>query len=175
MDGTGWKDFLLSPQGRVRRYSYNMFYLATMVVAIIAFGFDYLQFGQAVFEKNGPQLYSNITSLLLLWPTLVITIKRLHDINYRGWWLLVGFLAPVALALVAGLIAVVYLMAMGQQAATLPGLTILVVILVVLSMAVMLAFFIILSVRKGTIGPNRFGVDPLQNLSDEKILVSEGV
>jgi len=35
-----------------------------------------------------------VTLLLLLWPSLAVSVKRWHDRGHSGWWVLVG-LIPV--------------------------------------------------------------------------------
>lgn len=37
-------------------------------------------------------ILSIIVSLFLLTPSFCITIKRLHDIDFSGWWVLIGFI-----------------------------------------------------------------------------------
>ena len=36
-----------------------------------------------------------IVSILLIVPSICVTVRRLHDIGYSGWWVLLGF-APIA-------------------------------------------------------------------------------
>lgn len=37
----------------------------------------------------------SIISILLIVPSICVTVRRLHDIGYSGWWVLLGF-APIA-------------------------------------------------------------------------------
>jgi uncharacterized membrane protein YhaH (DUF805 family) len=57
--------------------------------AIIAplLGFD-------AFAENAGQPLSFLASLILLLPLVAVGIRRLHDIDRTGWWLLLG-LVPV--------------------------------------------------------------------------------
>jgi uncharacterized membrane protein YhaH (DUF805 family) len=41
------------------------------------------------------ELRSGLASLLLLWPTIAISVKRWHDRDKSGWWVLIN-LIPVA-------------------------------------------------------------------------------
>ena len=39
-------------------------------------------------------------SLILIFPMISLIVKRLHDINKRGWWILLGFVPIVGLILI---------------------------------------------------------------------------
>lgn len=81
-----WREFLFSFKGRVARHRYWMFVALTIPFIIIAVIWDnYL--GNKPFEGPGA-----IIGLILLWPTLAVQVKRWHDLNMSGWWVLVGFI-----------------------------------------------------------------------------------
>ena len=67
-------------------------------------------------------ILSVIIWLAFLFPWFGVCVRRLHDVNRCGWWLLIGLIP-----LVGGL--------------------------------VLLLWFI----SRGTVGPNKYGPDPLQN------------
>ena len=98
-----------------------------------------------------------IFGLLALWglfiliPNLAVAIRRLHDTNRTGWWIL----APLAPYLVAALFGVLGVAV--PDLAIVAGLVSLLAMLVALGLAVMLLVFYCL---EGTRGPNRFGPDP---------------
>ena len=49
-------------------------------------------------EKNGFHFGANFwkaTNLLILWPVLATSAKRLHDINISAWWLLLNLIPVV--------------------------------------------------------------------------------
>ena len=100
---------------------------------------------------SGMGAFSTLTWLALLYPGLVGAVKRLHDLDYPGWYLAVlyggVFGMGMALAVAAPLI--------GEAALFLliPGLALLVGSIV---LSVKMGFV------KGTVGPNRYGADPLQ-------------
>lgn len=84
-----------------------------------------------------------LISLALLLPNLGVTVRRLHDRNLRGWWLLI----PIASLL---------LWSLGRAApggGTSPASSL-------LSLSMCICYLAILSMP-GTAGPNRFGPDPL--------------
>ena len=98
-----------------------------------------------------------IFGLLFLWwlaifiPNLAVAIRRLHDTNRSGWWIL----APLAPYLV-GVIVMMAAIAV-PDLAIVAGLVSLLAMLVALGLGVMLLVFYFL---EGTRGPNRFGPDP---------------
>jgi uncharacterized membrane protein YhaH (DUF805 family) len=83
-----------------------------------------------------------LTWLLLLIPSIAVGVRRLHDIDRTGWWLMAGY-GPYILSIVLA-------MAGSDQLATIVNLLSLVGFVVLLVFAVM----------PGTRGPNRFGPDP---------------
>jgi uncharacterized membrane protein YhaH (DUF805 family) len=82
-----WQQFLLSPHGRVSREQYWLMTLLTLPFIIAAAwasgGIQYLAQRPGVFYL-----------LPIVWPSLVVTIKRWHDRNKSGWWVLIN-LVPV--------------------------------------------------------------------------------
>jgi uncharacterized membrane protein YhaH (DUF805 family) len=91
---------------------------------------------------------SNFTSVLTLLPTLSNTTRRLHDLNYSGWWQVT---APLV---ITAIIAAVFfaLSDLGKGAAAVgAGLLCLGFTVFVMS----------LFCKPGTVGANRYGQDPL--------------
>ncbi|WP_112466707.1 DUF805 domain-containing protein [Streptomyces triticisoli] len=72
--------------GRARRKEYWMFILFNSIVSIVLF-----VIGQAI----DVEILSSLYSLAVLLPSLGVTIRRLHDTNRSGWWILIG-LVPLA-------------------------------------------------------------------------------
>lgn len=83
--------------GRARRSEYWYFVLFSMLAGFVLGALDGLLVG---FNSNFQPL-STIFSLLILLPSLTVAIRRLHDRDMSGWWLLL-FLVPLlgAIALV---------------------------------------------------------------------------
>ncbi|MCR5474575.1 MAG: DUF805 domain-containing protein [Lachnospiraceae bacterium] len=71
-------------QGRARRSEYWWYTLAYCVVSGILSG---LAQNSTLFG-----VISGIFSLALLLPSLGVSVRRLHDINKSGWWLLIGLI-----------------------------------------------------------------------------------
>lgn len=85
---------------------------------------------------------SLVISLVLLPANLGVTVRRLHDRNMSGWWLLLPLISLV-LGILGGNAGP------GQNPA-----------IAILSLGLCLVYLIILCMP-GTTGPNRFGPDPL--------------
>ncbi len=95
----------------------------------------------------GMPITRTIFSLATFLPGLAVAVRRLHDLDRTGWWLLL-VLVPLVLA---GIVAVV-------GANTVVMLVLIVLYLIVLVGSILL---IVWFCTKGTEGPNRFGADPL--------------
>lgn len=87
-----WRDFA----GRSSRREFWMFTLV-IVIASFVFGFvDAFLFGGFEPLSEGETLvmplvsFSNAFSLITLIPSISVSVRRLHDINRTGWWLLIG-------------------------------------------------------------------------------------
>lgn len=92
--------------GRSRRKEYWMYVLGLFIVFFIAGVVDtVLGYGEVVhtvapghayygwYTHNGP--LTLLVSLGTLIPNLAVTIRRLHDINKSGFWLLIGFVPVI--------------------------------------------------------------------------------
>jgi uncharacterized membrane protein YhaH (DUF805 family) len=83
-----WKQFYLSPQGRVGRQDWWLKYvLAFIVVSVVASVLD-ASLG-LVDPETGYGPISIIAVLVMLYPAIVVNIKRFHDRNKSGWWVLI--------------------------------------------------------------------------------------
>ena len=68
-------------EGRARRKEYWMFVLFNLVATFVLMLVDV-----AIFRVR---LLSGIYSLAVLIPTIAVGVRRLHDTNRTGWWMLV--------------------------------------------------------------------------------------
>jgi uncharacterized membrane protein YhaH (DUF805 family) len=73
--------------GRARRSEYWWYVLAIVIVALILALIDNLVLGVS--------LLGGIWSLATLLPSLAVAIRRLHDLDKSGWWLLLAFVPIV--------------------------------------------------------------------------------
>jgi uncharacterized membrane protein YhaH (DUF805 family) len=72
-------------EGRARRKEYWMFFLFNLIISVIL-----SIISSALDDKFN--LIGNIYSLAVLIPSLAVAVRRLHDINKSGWWLLISLI-----------------------------------------------------------------------------------
>jgi uncharacterized membrane protein YhaH (DUF805 family) len=83
--------------GRARRKEYWMFQLVNFVILLVLFA--------CFVTKPSPSLISFLVLAMVgyvlatLVPGLAVSVRRLHDINFTGWWLLIGFIPMGGLVL----------------------------------------------------------------------------
>ncbi|KPL17442.1 MAG: hypothetical protein AMS26_01020 [Bacteroides sp. SM23_62] len=69
--------------GRARRKEYWYFVLFNLIIYIILSIIDY---------AINSAILSTIYSLGVLIPSIAVAVRRLHDTNRTGWWLLIGLI-----------------------------------------------------------------------------------
>jgi len=72
--------------GRSRRKEYWMFQLINLLIAAVLIAAD-LASGMRSFGVNALLALYTLATVI---PSLAVTIRRLHDINRSGWWLLIS-------------------------------------------------------------------------------------
>ena len=75
--------------GRSRRMEYWYFVLFNILVSIVLAGIDALLLG-TLDSGMGVGLLSGIYGLAILIPSLAVSVRRLHDIDRSGWWILIA-------------------------------------------------------------------------------------
>jgi uncharacterized membrane protein YhaH (DUF805 family) len=88
--------------GRSRRMEYWYFVLFNIIVCIVLEVIDGLLFG-TLDSGMGVGLLSGLYALAVLIPSLAVTVRRLHDIDRSGWWILIA-LVP----LIGGIVLLVF-------------------------------------------------------------------
>jgi uncharacterized membrane protein YhaH (DUF805 family) len=74
--------------GRSRRMEYWYFVLFNIIVSIVLGVIDGLLGTSGSYAGAG--LLSGIYGLAVLIPSLAVTVRRLHDIDRSGWWILIA-------------------------------------------------------------------------------------
>jgi uncharacterized membrane protein YhaH (DUF805 family) len=132
-----FRSLLLSFQGRINRAKYwiaAVIYLVAMLIAgLLSF---VLGFGVLWFVVGG------IVYIAVIISGIAVGIKRLHDRDKSGWWLLVFYLGPSVLS------------GLGASTGFQVGFGI-------ASFALALWAFVELGCLRGTAGANQYGPDPL--------------
>jgi len=88
--------------GRSRRMEYWMFFLFNFIIAIA------LAIVDVILGTTG--ILGGLYGLAVLIPGITVSVRRLHDTDHSGWWLLIG-LVPVI-----GLIVLLVFMVMSGNA-----------------------------------------------------------
>jgi uncharacterized membrane protein YhaH (DUF805 family) len=134
--------------GRSRRKEYWMFTLFLILVSVVLMAIEMALGIEEMFGAGGGPL-SLIFTLATFIPSISVSVRRLHDVDRTGWWLLVPLLAFVLLGF-AGVTQMAWLAAFGGTVALVSVIAILV-----------------FAVSNGTPGSNRFGPDPKNPIDAE--------
>ena len=79
--------------GRARRQEYWMFFLFNMLISLGLGVLDFIAETYSVKYEMG--LFSGLYSLLVLLPSIAVIVRRLHDTNRSGWWILISLIPLV--------------------------------------------------------------------------------
>ena len=79
-----WRKFLLSAQGRIGRKSFWLWIAISYSAAIVIGTINAAIFG--IGAETNP--LSSLFGFATVYPSLCVNVKRLHDTNRSGWWLL---------------------------------------------------------------------------------------
>lgn len=82
-------------QGRARRKEHWMFILFNVIISLVL----------SIIENliGIPSVLTSIYSLVVLLPTLGVSVRRLHDTGRSGWWILIGLIP-----LIGGIVLLVF-------------------------------------------------------------------
>lgn len=90
-------------KGRARRKEYWFFILFNLIASVVLTVIDFMT--GLLDAELGIGLLSGLYSLAVLVPSLAVTVRRLHDTDRSGWWLLIG-LVP----LLGGIVLLVFML-----------------------------------------------------------------
>jgi uncharacterized membrane protein YhaH (DUF805 family) len=149
--------------GRSRRMEFWMWQLGKFLVSCVIWIVFFALAGTALMSGDPRQLLAAGGAIMTVWflavvfglailvPDIAVAVRRLHDIDRTGWWLLAP-LGPYLITIVAGMLA-----ASSPDMVSAAGILVIVSMVAVLALALVLLVFYFL---EGTRGPNRFGPDP---------------
>ena len=83
--------------GRVNRPGYWYFVLWTVIISIPLIALDFAVFG---IEDEDLTLFSSLWELAVLIPYIGLSIRRFHDTNRTGWWVVIPY-APLLVAILS--------------------------------------------------------------------------
>ena len=81
------RDNYINFEGRARRKEFWMFTLVYTIIALVTMGIDSVLFPEAELVN-----LNLLFTLGLLPPSIGVGVRRLHDTNKSGWWLLLWLL-----------------------------------------------------------------------------------
>lgn len=136
MNNVDLSSLLFTFDGRINRAKYWLAVVLYFVVLVIAAGVMFALPGMIGIILMG------IIYLAALVSGIAVGIKRLHDCDKSGWWLLVFYVVPGLLSAAAT--------SMDSS-----------IVLNLASLAVSIWAIVQLGFLRGTIGANRFGPDPI--------------
>ena len=149
--------------GRSRRMEFWMWQLFQIIVYFVVIILVMMAGGGAMMTGDPTALAAagggiviimglyGLYALAVLIPSIAVAVRRLHDTNRTGWWILAP-LIPYVLMFAAGMMAM-----SSPDMAGLAGIIAFVCMVAVLALAVTLLVFYVL---EGTKGPNQYGPDP---------------
>jgi uncharacterized membrane protein YhaH (DUF805 family) len=146
-----WGNLLFSYEGRINRAK---FWLAVLVYAVASVVGTIIAF-VSLSEMVG-SLINGLVSLVTFVSGIFVAIKRLHDRDKSGWWLLPFYVAPIILAVIGGVAWMFAAMAEGGAGASGFGF-----VCLAAAAAISIWAFVEFGCLRGTIGPNQYGPDPL--------------
>jgi uncharacterized membrane protein YhaH (DUF805 family) len=146
--------------GRSSRREFWFFVLVYLAMYFIAAVID----GSMRADREGFGILRTVVVLLHVIPAITVSVRRLHDIDRTGWWVLFFWVAPsltTFVAMVVGGGSILLSLQDGNWAgvfATLGGAVMFVLILDLVVLIAALAFY----ASPGTPGPNGFGPPPTE-------------
>ena len=144
-----WKKYVTF-SGRSSRYDFWAFVFVNSIVSIIL---TFVSLFAGMYDILG-----SIYSLAVFIPSLAITVRRLHDVDRKGWWILFPYAAIAILGSIALVFALVEHAATGGVVSD--GRKIFYIIMGIIALIITVAAFVYLLCilfKRGTQGSNRFG------------------
>ena len=72
-------------KGRARRKEYWMFFLVSLIIAVIL---GFVEGVAGITPESDESVLANVYSLAILLPAIAVGVRRMHDTDHSGWWLL---------------------------------------------------------------------------------------
>ena len=156
-----WINFYFNPRGRTPIDEF--FFEFVLPIGLLFFGLKWL-FVRIVGPDADAPLLMQASSLMavaiLLWPMICVTTKRLHDSGLSGWWQFL-FAIPIWIAPPFSFLWVRifwtfeggFFVALGWFA---------------IGIAAIVSGIAVIGLRSGTVGTNRYGEDPRQEVTSKR-------
>lgn len=138
--------------GRSRRSEYWYFVLFTIIVGIVLSIADAAVFTSGL-KDTGP--LGSLFTLATLIPGIAVSVRRLHDINRTGWWIL-----PLYVLLIPMMF--FFFSASASVGSAASGVTPMLSVIFALAFLGFAILLLVWACTNGTAGPNKYGPDPKQ-------------
>jgi uncharacterized membrane protein YhaH (DUF805 family) len=134
---------LFSPTGRLTRAAYWLASIGLLVAALVLGLITFAIHGRSAAPSAAVGVFLLATGVFsaLVWVGFVLAIKRLHDRDKSGWWVLVFYVGPSILQGVGN-----------STTSVIPNL---------IGFGISIWGFVELGFLRGTPGQNNYGPDPL--------------
>jgi uncharacterized membrane protein YhaH (DUF805 family) len=161
MSDINWGHLLFGFSNRINRAKWWLTVLVSIIISVVA----------GIVTAVSPETVGNIVTLAAFipqfWISLAAGVKRLHDLNRTGAWLVLFYVGPIVLIIMFFVIVGMDVLAALVSDKPLDGS---VVARVGITGAIVgLLIFILglwsliwLGCLRGTVGPNQYGPDPLE-------------
>lgn len=154
-----WKWLLFGFRGRINRAKY---WLAILLIIVADIVLELIRVAAVLGAGQIVQIVVGLVVFLLSLPLIVanfaVPIKRLHDRDKSAWWLLLFYLAPGVLMVIAVLLGTGAAESLGM---TSEWLSLAFRLCILAAIAIGVWAFIELGCLRGRPGSNRYGPDPL--------------
>jgi uncharacterized membrane protein YhaH (DUF805 family) len=149
-----WRSLLFSFRGRINRAKFWLAMLVFFVADIVLGLIGWVRGDYSAFE-----IVSAVVNLALFIAGIAVCIKRLHDRDRFGWWLLLFYFGPAIFILLGGFTFWAFAGTAGDAAA---WSFLLLKLCLLGGFALGIWGLVEIGFRRGTAGYNRFGPDPLR-------------
>ena len=140
-----WGHLFFKFDGRVNRAKFWIAVLIFAAINVVLAIVGYVMDQSVVF-----QALNSMLGIVILISSIAVGVKRLHDRNKSGWYLLLFYLVPSVLVVIGVLIG-----------AFVEDSTIIATVLGLLAFAIGVWAFVEMGCLRGTIGVNQYGPDPV--------------
>ena len=140
-----WGHLFFKFDGRVNRAKFWIAALIFAAINVVLAILGYVTDQSVVF-----QALNSMLGIVILISSIAVGVKRLHDRNKSGWYLLLFYLVPSILVVIGVLIG-----------AFMEDSTIIATVLGLLALAIGVWAFVEMGCLRGTIGVNQYGPDPV--------------
>lgn len=159
-------------KGRARR---SEFWYWTLFTFLVSIGFSALKGLVSIFTLNKGTGSTNVDTVFVIitigWtlatllPTLGVSVRRLHDTDHSGWWLLAAYILEiVGLVLVMGSMVPALLSGSTPDLANMSGITTVIGGIILLASFALLIVLLVFYIKDGFPGTNPYGPNPKEIL-----------